>query len=455
MSYVIFHNEGYDYFDTGNYVLFSSDNTHNALFNYAAADLSSLSELFEKYIASKIDTKTFKLIKHSSDSSDGISEIIELMKSLHPFYKYEYKKVIVRAIGEYLNNLLLDSVYNLCTLNPQLPIQEEWYHSLFTGLMPSFIQEQNGYYPDGLYPNDFFHEYCNCINYRNFDTRKIEESVLFCPPKTPFIFSHELITQKIVQEMLYFILDANAEGLNKLSISQRIWFYSNLFYMSDSKIHMQTIKHLMYMPPILYKIKNEKDNADNTNEYEKKVEYRRKMYDLFMPIYMLNDLSTEYENISKLFPDNFNAAIEYAQNAETSKIYEKYEINSLRELLIQEITFMIQNDVKIKKCKNCGRYFSSKKSSKKYCDQLFQNTGKACCQIGRTRQYQEKKAADPINKLYESIYNKHRSRVRIDIHDTQNAFEQWSREASSMRQKHKSGELSTKEFIKWLHDTTP
>lgn len=440
MTYAVFYNNGYDYLDEGNYTLFSSDNRHEALFHYVAIDMTSLSKLFEQYIDSKIDITTLEL-KHSTESDVIISKIIELMKSFHPYYNHEYKKVIIKAIGEYFNELLIYSVYKQNSITPELPLQKDWYFNRLKGLMPFFIQEENGFYPDGLYPDDFYNKYRNWIDDRDFDTRGIEATLLPVPKTMPSIFSTEIETHKIIRSMLYFILDASADALKDLSISQRIWFFSNIFY-SWSQTHIT--KRLSFLPPIIYK---------ENDDYSHEVEHRSEIYDVFSPIYMLNNLDTEYENLSSLIPKSFSSAIEYAKKYGDSVVYEKYEINSLLELLLQEVLFMIKSNIKIKKCSNCGIYFVTNKANQIYCKRLFKNTGKTCSEIGPSRNH--KKNQNPIQKFYETIYNKHYARIRKDIPETINKFNQWSSEALTKKEKMKTGELSIEEFTQWLLETTP
>lgn len=444
MAYADFYNDGYNYITEGNYILFSADKSHDDLFNYAATDISSLTYLFDQYITSKMDTTTFEL-RHSSKSNDDIGKITELLKSAHPYYKHEYKAVIIKAIGEYFNELLIYSVYKQGTLSPDLPLHPKWYHDKFTNLMPLFVQEQKGYYPDGLYPDDFYTKYRTLVDDKNFDMREIEETFLPVPQIMPSGFSGEIITHKIVRSMLYFILDTTANGLKDLSISQRIWFYGNIFYTRDYWTRTHITKYLSYLPPIIYK---------GNNDYSSDVEHKWEIYEMFRPIYMLDNLDIEYENISALVPESFNSAIECAKKIETSKFYEKYEINCLRELLLQEIILMVQSGIKIRKCKNCGRYFIVSKSNQKYCNRLFEKTKKRCSQIGRSRSYQKETENDPIRKLYKAAYNKHHSHIRNDIPETKSAFNQWSEEASTKWQTMRNGELSTEKFIEWLIETS-
>ena len=69
--------------------------------------------------------------------------------------------------------------------------------------MPPFIHDDGGYYPEGLYPDDFFNKYRNWVDDKDFDTRVCEDSFLAIPRKNPSGFSSEITTHKIVCDMLY------------------------------------------------------------------------------------------------------------------------------------------------------------------------------------------------------------------------------------------------------------
>lgn len=60
--------------------------------------------------------------------------------------------------------------------------------------------------------------------------------------------------------------------------------------------------------------------------------------------------------------------------------YEKYEIDTLKQLLYLEIISMIQKGTIIWKCRNCNRYFVVSNRKVAYCDRM-DNTGKFCSSI--------------------------------------------------------------------------
>lgn len=198
MAYVEFNEQEYKYFDNNHNCLFSiyKDEyySHYALFKYASTPLEKLPILFQEYISEKIDIITFELKDHSDKDDKTINKIKEILTSAHPYYKYECDKVIIKTIGEYYNKLLLYSIYRCQILNRELPFQDSWYYDRLIHLMPTALIN-NGDFPDGLYPDDFYRIYKDLLDIKDFDPRKIEEKFIFnVPSKMPQGFSVELIT---------------------------------------------------------------------------------------------------------------------------------------------------------------------------------------------------------------------------------------------------------------------
>ncbi|MDE7430590.1 MAG: hypothetical protein K2N34_01515, partial [Lachnospiraceae bacterium] len=101
MACVGFENNGYKYFETGGQLLFSSDSSHNYLFEYVTKDLSMLPELFDQYISSKININTFTFKKQKKNADYIIDEIRNVLASIHPYYEHECDKIILNEIGKY------------------------------------------------------------------------------------------------------------------------------------------------------------------------------------------------------------------------------------------------------------------------------------------------------------------------------------------------------------------
>ena len=79
------------------------------------------------------------------------------------------------------------------------------------------------------------------------------------------------------------------------------------------------------------------------------------------------------------------------------EVVQLYKIHSILDLFRFEFIKMIENDVYIKKCKNCGHFFIPKRrADAEYCERKFGETGKKCSKVGAMHQYEKRVAGNPI-----------------------------------------------------------
>jgi hypothetical protein len=132
------------------------------------------------------------------------------------------------------------------------------------------------------------------------------------------------------------------------------------------------------------------------------------------------------------------------------EIAELYEIDSIRDLFRFEFVKMIERDIFIKKCKNCGRFFiPSRRSDTEYCDRVFGETGRRCSEIGATLRYEKKVAENPAWEAYKKAYRRFNSRTRAGKM-TRGEFLEWSDRAAGKRDECLAGTLPFDEYIAWL-----
>lgn len=443
LACVGFGDNGYDYFNKNNCILFSTDNTHDYLFNYIADDMSSLPELLEKYITERINPSTFELKNHANNIED-INSIKEILISAHPYYKYEYKKVIINAIGNYLNQLLIYSVYNQKKLISDYPLNQKWYYSIFHALMPCSLVSA-GDYPNGLFPLNFHQKYKTWVNDMGYKVNEIEETLIpNTPSKMPIGFYEELQTQKNMKNLLYFLLDIEAQGMEDLSIPQRIWLYGNMFCNKKSLSEMRVIRKHLFRSPTFY--------SENTCVKETDVPYlneNAKINDIFYPFYTYRPLNIVDDGIPENMADSFNAAIEYAKSINNNKIYEVYEIHNLQELLSIEILTMVQSKTEIKKCENCNKYFVRNDKKKKYCDRISA-AGETCYKSAKKKRFKHKLENDLAFKLYNTAYKRHYAQYSKN-NMTKQEFLTWQYEANEKLDLTNANELDIAIFEKWLN----
>lgn len=110
----------------------------------------------------------------------------------------------------------------------------------------------------------------------------------------------------------------------------------------------------------------------------------------------------------------------------------------------------MRNNLQMKPCKYCGRYFATKRAYKTdYCDRLIDGSTKTCREAGAIRLYEKRMQEDPAVKEYKRSYKAHNARIRYGLM-TREEFNEWSLEARKRRQMCLDGELSLGDFVAWL-----
>lgn len=84
------------------------------------------------------------------------------------------------------------------------------------------------------------------------------------------------------------------------------------------------------------------------------------------------------------------------------------------------VNFMLvrymQNNLQMKPCKYCGRYFATKRAYKTdYCDRLIDGSIKTCREAGAIRLYEKRMQEDPAVKEYKRSYKAHNARIRYGL----------------------------------------
>lgn len=399
MAFVGFYDNGYDYLNDLRFVLFSSDNTHNDLFDYINKDLHQLPDLFERYITNRIDTTTFDLKDYQNN--DDLNELIENIKTIHPYFKYDYENDLKNKIGGYFNQLLIYTINKENAALYEYAVQKEWYiERLKKLLLPvSFV--------DDIYCDIFFHNFLISVGDREDDVESFSSNV---PGQKPLGFGDEIKTQNAVCNLLYFILDISAPDINELELSQRIWLYRNMF--TENNLTVDVTQNLLFFSPKQYRDKQE-HSKETVNELNKNIRELKWLYALpdlyeiferngnhkFPKPPDLKNLNIERDGIPHIMKDIYKFFIKYAETVKETKLYEEYNVKSLRELLYLEILSMIRSNTMIRKCNNCGKYFVVKDKRKFFCDRVYEK-GKHCNEIGSSKRLKRLRQKDEAYDMH-------------------------------------------------------
>jgi len=132
-----------------------------------------------------------------------------------------------------------------------------------------------------------------------------------------------------------------------------------------------------------------------------------------------------------------------------------YSFNSLISAYYFSLLYFIENNIPIKKCKNCGKYFiPENRNSSVYCNRIYTDK-KTCKEIGANNAYNEKLKKDEVNGLYRKILSakKMTANRNPDIPLYLEKYEKWKNEANQFKQDIKSGKKTEEEFKLWLEQT--
>ena len=124
--------------------------------------------------------------------------------------------------------------------------------------------------------------------------------------------------------------------------------------------------------------------------------------------------------------------------------------SNMEELANFLIYSYLDMDLRMQKCKYCGRYFGVADNYRsEYCNRLIKNSTKTCKELGSVKLYEQKLMENPAVREYKRSYKSHNSRVRYGSM-TKEEFSAWSKAARKMRDKCIAGEITLEEFKAWL-----
>lgn len=127
-----------------------------------------------------------------------------------------------------------------------------------------------------------------------------------------------------------------------------------------------------------------------------------------------------------------------------------YDISAI---LYKSICSILKEEVYLKVCKNCNKYFIATNKSLNYCSNLAPNGNKKTCkEIGRRISFQNSKNNDPVLSLYYQVYSR-KSMMKSrnpDIEQYSNSFNKFKEAGKKKLNKYKQGEISSEDLKKWI-----
>ncbi|QRN84860.1 hypothetical protein JR334_07720 [Clostridia bacterium] len=430
---VKFTNHGYSYTDVDGTSFYDEDKEHKGLFDFLDADLSSLPKILESYISKIIDKETFKLTGYEPSYND-LRDVDYVLDYIHPYFEINSSEEINNAIADYFNALLLQRSYSEDDYTYSPIYDEKWYMETLSALLKDCYYENE----KEKHIKSFYENYLSIV--KPDDDADLPPYIEL-PPKG---FSGLISLQDHLRSMVFWMLDASALYLNELSISERVWVYGNVHSTISDMPHMTVTKQISFTDPH----RNSLGYSFNFHDFLDGISDSSTLYGNLM------NFHNNQEDVRPKAVDTLKSIIERAKMGYSEGIYEEYKVDSLFEVLFLEIYYMILEQVLVKKCRNCGKYFVLKNKNVEYCNRLIDeyddNTDdRTCSDVGPKLSYQKKLEADQPLKSYSRAYKTHYARIKSGKL-TKPGFFEWQQEAKEKLEQVRSGEYDLEDYKKWL-----
>lgn len=237
------------------------------------------------------------------------------------------------------------------------------------------------------------------------------------------IMDSYIVLQKALRDVINFSYNINKEKyLNGLTPTQRYYIYVHS-YKEDS--YMELFK---YLTDVSF------SQEFDFSEYDKSI----KESNFNSP-----------ESLSKYIKN------ECKKNKNFQIKNYMYSFSSLLSAYYFCVLYFVENNIPIKICKNCSKYFiPENRVSSVYCNRIFENN-KTCKEVGANNAYKEKLKKDEINLLYRKTLSakKMLANRNPDIPMYLEKYEAWKSEANKYKQDIKSGKKTQEQFKQWLENT--
>ena len=127
--------------------------------------------------------------------------------------------------------------------------------------------------------------------------------------------------------------------------------------------------------------------------------------------------------------------------------------NSIYDLIDYHLRECIRQEVRLRRCKNCGRYFAIQiRSTAEYCDRPIDERGRTCKDVGAITQWTKSKKDDTLFNDYRREYKKRFARTKVGKYDTATLYA-WGEKARAKLAECRAGVISVDEFREWLENS--
>lgn len=139
------------------------------------------------------------------------------------------------------------------------------------------------------------------------------------------------------------------------------------------------------------------------------------------------------------------------EQTEDGEYVEVMRPGNFYDLIDYHLRECLKRKVRMRMCKNCGKYFAVMKNAKaEYCNHPFDAKGRTCREIASIIQWNQNRADDEVFKVYRREYKKRFARMKAGTMG-EAQFYLWSKQAREKKAECEAGEITLTEFSEWLN----
>lgn len=254
--------------------------------------------------------------------------------------------------------------------------------------------------------------------------------------KTMGRYADYLVTlQKEYRELLEFVYDENfhPEVLGNLYPSERYRLYREIHDLPDFYVRRE---ELMISPEYMGSPKRMPFGMEQ-EEYLKKI---------------MKAFSSNASEAEKAFAEEYglDAGHLTMMIRRPSFMSIQYDVSTAAEMLELEFTKMLEENIRFRKCKRCGKYFIMKGNyDTNYCDRIADGSTHTCQELAAIENYRAKAAENKEYALYSKYYKRYAARVKVrQIKEAD--FKKWKYQALTKRDECADGKITVEEYEAWL-----
>ncbi len=260
-----------------------------------------------------------------------------------------------------------------------------------------------------------------------------------CPPR--FDFDGDFIEQLIWYGNYLVYLQREYEKLIQFCYDEE--YYPELFLGSNPKSRYYLYKQINGLP--IQSFRTEVMSWNNTDSNGKFRLTDKKYYEKYHR--ELFNRESILENIDFIKESDLDVYDVTDILCTFLNVTEGYVFGKVDEILELEFTKMLKSNIRIKKCKRCGKYFRLKGNyHTDYCSRIAEGEGRNCREIAASEKYKSKTANNQALKVYNKYYKRYMARVKVN-QLKEEKFCDWQYESLSMRDACEREWITVEEYI--------